>query len=287
MDPVLAALAADALTRLEVPGSPLPELPQLLAAGRGRVLLRDRNGLRELPLAELPIRLDLAPLIDHTLLKATATAAEIANLCEEARTWGFASVCVNPAWVPDAVRALQGTRSRVCTVVGFPLGATTPAAKAAEAREALAEGAQEIDMVLALGRVKGGDWEGVQRDLAAVRGATAGACLKLILETCLLDDAEIDRACALAVDLGLDFVKTSTGFSSGGATTAAVARMRTAVGDRCGVKASGGIRSTGDALEMVLAGATRLGLSCGVAVARGGRGEVPEAGKTSAANGSY
>ena len=194
-------------------------------------------------------------------------------LCAEALQYGFASVCVNPVWVPLASGLLKTSPVRTCTVVGFPLGAASTRAKAFEAETALREGAQEVDMVLALGPVKSGDWARVAGDLEALRAAVPPpAVLKVILETCLLTDEEKVQACVLALEAGLDFVKTSTGFSTGGATEADVALMRRTVGTGMGVKASGGIRTYEAALAMVLAGATRLGLSASVAVARGGTG---------------
>ena len=249
---------------------------QLLGCTEGHGLLRDGAGLhhRVLDLIAPPQGpWDLSPLIDHTLLKAEATGAQVEALCAEALAHGFASVCVNPLWVPLAASLLKGGPVRTCTVVGFPLGASALRAKAFEAETALREGAQEVDMVLAVGAAKAGDWETVQRDFRAVRSAVpAPALVKVILETCLLDDAEKVHACELAVEAGLDFVKTSTGFSTGGATTADVAILRRTVGSGLGVKASGGIRTYETALQMVLAGATRLGLSASVAVVQGGAG---------------
>lgn len=269
MDTLLHAVASEVLARVE--GNRLPgNRPQLMASRADVALLRGREGMVECPVGQLPPALDLAPLIDHTLLKPQAWAGEIDQLCDEALDHGFASVCVNPLWVPRAARRLQGSVVRVCTVVGFPLGATTPRSKAEEAREALAGGAREVDMVLALGLVKSGDWDGVRRDFRTVREATSGAVLKVILETCLLTGEEKAEACRVAAEEGLDFVKTSTGFSTGGATEADVALMRAAVGARCGVKASGGVRDYAGALRMVLAGATRLGLSSSLAVVSGG-----------------
>src|SRR5664279_3170445 len=249
---------------------------QLLGCTEGHGLIRDGAGLhhRALELIGLPHGpWDLSPLIDHTLLKAEATGAQVEALCGEALEHGFASVCVNPLWVPLAASLLQGSSVRTCTVVGFPLGAAARRAKAFEAEIAQLDGAQEVDMVLAIGAVKTGDWESVRRDLEALRSATpAPTVLKVILETCLLDNAEKIRACELACEAGLDFVKTSTGFSTGGATEADVALMRRTVGPGLGVKASGGIRTYEVALQMVLAGATRLGLSASVAVVQGGGG---------------
>jgi deoxyribose-phosphate aldolase len=250
--------------------------PQLLGCVEGFCLFRDGAGQHHRPAAQVAPPAgpwDLSPLIDHTLLKADATGAQVEALCAEALQHGFASVCVNPLWVPLAASLLKGSAVRTCTVVGFPLGASAFRAKAREAELALADGAQEVDMVLAVGAAKGGDWDAVRRDLEGLRAAVpAPAVLKVILETCLLTDGEKERACALALEAGLDFVKTSTGFSTGGATEADVALMRRAVGTDMGVKASGGIRTYADALRMVLAGATRLGLSASVAVVQGGAG---------------
>ena len=191
--------------------------------------------------------------IDHTLLAPEATAAQIAQLCDEARTHGFFSVCVNPC------------RVKVCTVIGFPLGATTTASKAAEAREALQNGAEELDMVMNIGYAKEGDWQAVQADIAAVvQAAGDKARVKVILETCLLDDAEIRQACAAAVKAGAHFVKTSTGFAKGGATVEAVQLMRACVGPDFGVKASGGIRTPEAFAAMIAAGANRIGASAGI-----------------------
>ncbi len=249
---------------------------QLLGCEEGRCLLRDAQGVHHRPAAECRPPAgpwDLTPLIDHTLLKADASGPQVEVLCAEALQYGFASVCVNPVWVPLASGLLKGSPVRTCTVVGFPLGATATRVKAFEAETALREGAQEVDMVLALGPVKSGDWARVAKDLEALRAAVpAPAVLKVILETCLLTDAEKVQACVLALEAGLDFVKTSTGFSTGGATEADVALLRRSVGTGMGVKASGGIRTYETALAMVLAGATRLGLSASVAVAQGGTG---------------
>lgn len=218
--------------------------------------------------ADLPLH--LAPLLDHTLLKPGATASEIETHCREAREHGFASVCVNPAWVRAAASHLQGSTVRVCTVVGFPLGATTARAKAFEAAAAVEDGAGEVDMVLDLGAARSGMWAQVAEDLRAVRAAVPSPkVLKVILETCLLSDSEISQACRLAEEAGADFVKTSTGFSTGGATLEAVGLMRATVGPRVGVKASGGIRTREQALAMIRAGATRLGVSASLAIIAG------------------
>ena len=265
MNPSLLTIAAEVLRRLD--GSPFTSSRfQLLAAHEGACLLRGPEGLAEVSSAELPAALDLAPLLDHTLLKAEARQEDLDRLCEEALEFRCACVCVNPLWVARCAARLQGSAVRTCTVVGFPLGAASSHMKATEAREAFRDGAQEIDVVLSVGLARMGDWEGVARELGQIRRAIPDAVLKLILETCLLTDPEKVRVCQVAVAEGVDFVKTSTGFSSGGATRADVALLRGAVGTAAGVKASGGIRSYASALEMVLAGATRLGVSASRAI---------------------
>ncbi|MBS4209063.1 deoxyribose-phosphate aldolase [Bacillus sp. FJAT-50079] len=212
----------------------------------------------------------IARMIDHTLLKADATKDNINILCKEAKEYHFASVCVNPTWVAEAANLLEGTGVKVCTVVGFPLGASTPETKAFETKNALENGADEIDMVINIGALKGGDDELVKRDITAVCEAAKGrALVKVIIETCLLTDAEKEKACAIAKEAGADFVKTSTGFSTGGATVEDVALMRKAVGQDLGVKASGGVRSLADVEKMIEAGATRIGASSGVAIVQG------------------
>lgn len=210
-----------------------------------------------------------ARLIDHTLLKPSATEKEILQLCAEARQHGFASVCVNPGWVPLCARELAGSSSLVCTVVGFPLGAMTPAAKAFEAREAVQAGAGEIDMVLNVGRLKSGDYRAVQQDVAAVVEGSCGRPVKVILETSLLTEEEKLIACVLSKAAGAAFVKTSTGFGGGGATVEDIALMRRVVGPTLGVKASGGVRDREFAEKLVAAGATRLGTSSGIALLAG------------------
>lgn len=213
----------------------------------------------------------LAGVIDHTLLRAEATLADIDRLCAEARTHGFASVCVNGVWVRRCAEQLAGTPVAVCAVVGFPLGASAPEVKTFEARRALADGAREIDMVIAIGALIGGHDAFVEAEIAAVRGVccAGSARLKVILETCLLDDAQKVRACRLAVSAGADFVKTSTGFSSGGATVEDVALMRATSGPTMGVKAAGGVRTASGAYALLAAGANRLGASASVAIVSG------------------
>ena len=205
---------------------------------------------------------DLASLIDHTILRPDATEAQVQGFCDEARQYGFHSVCVNPVQVPLVVRC--GVLA--CSVVAFPFGAMRSAIKAAEAAQAVADGAGEIDMVIDIGALKDADHAAVAADIAAVRRASAGVLLKVIIEACLLDDAEKEIACRLAVESGADFVKTSTGYSSGGATLPDVTLMRRVVGEQVGVKAAGGVRDFAAALAMVAAGATRLGTSSGVAL---------------------
>ncbi|KMO16730.1 deoxyribose-phosphate aldolase [Methylobacterium platani] len=212
----------------------------------------------------------LAGLIDHTLLRADATGAEVRRLCEEALAHRLKAVCVNPVHVGPVAEILAGSGVAPCSVVGFPLGASMPADKAAEAAGAVARGAAEIDMVIALGALKDGRHDAVRADIAAVRAACRGRVLKVIVETCLLDEAQKRLACLLAAEAGADFVKTSTGFSTGGATVADVALMRATVGDALGVKASGGVRSLEVARALVEAGATRLGTSSGVALVTAG-----------------
>lgn len=212
---------------------------------------------------------DLAGYIDHTLLRPEATAAEVRQLCDEARQYGFASVCVNPTFVPLAAACLKNSAVRVCSVVGFPLGTHTPEIKALEARQAIRGGAREIDMVINVGALKGGDDEAVYRDIRAVTEACIDgrAICKVIIETALLTDDEKVRACKAARRARADFVKTSTGFGPSGATAHDVALMAEAVkGTAMGVKASGGIRSFDDALKMIQAGATRLGVSAGIKI---------------------
>lgn len=210
----------------------------------------------------------VAALIDHTLLKADATRADVLKVCAEARRYGFASVCVNSYWVPVVAGELAGSPVKVCAVAGFPLGAASTAAKVAETEIAIRDGAREIDMVINIGALKAGDRDTVREDVAAVaRAAHAhNAIVKTIIETALLNDDEKRLACALAKEAGADFVKTSTGFSSAGATVHDVALMRETVGPGTGVKASGGIRTLEDLRAMVAAGATRIGASASVKI---------------------
>ena len=210
---------------------------------------------------------ELAKYIDHTILKPEAAAETVKKLCAEAREYGFASVCVNPSYTALVHGELAGSGVLTCCVVGFPLGACTPEAKAFEAANAVENGAEEVDMVINVGAVKSGDWALVERDIATVvNAAHPKAAVKVILETCLLTDEEKVRACEISKAVGADFVKTSTGFSTGGATTADIALMRKTVGSELGVKASGGVRSYEDAITMIEAGASRIGASAGIAI---------------------
>ncbi|HDH09405.1 MAG TPA: deoxyribose-phosphate aldolase [Chloroflexi bacterium] len=217
---------------------------------------------------------DIAKIIDHTLLKPEATRDQIVQLCREAREYGFAAVCVNPSYVKLAAELLRGSSVKVCSVVGFPLGATLPEVKAYEARRAIEEGAAEIDMVINIGALKSGDLELVKRDIASVVDVchARGALCKVIIEAALLTDEEKVLACQLAKAAGADYVKTSTGFGPGGATVQDVALMRRTVGPEMGVKAAGGIRSYEAAKSMVEAGATRIGASAGVKIVQEARG---------------
>lgn len=208
----------------------------------------------------------IASMIDHTLLKPEATPAQVEKLCAEAAEYHFASVCVNPVYIPLAARLLKGTGVKVCCVVGFPLGAIAPEQKAAEAASCAAMGAEELDMVIHVGAAKAGDWALVQRDIEGVVKAAVGHTVKVIIETCLLTDEEKVKACEAAKAAGAHFVKTSTGFSTGGATTHDIALMRKTVGPEMGVKASGGIRDYETAMAMIEAGANRIGASAGIAI---------------------
>lgn len=210
----------------------------------------------------------LNTMIDHTLLKPETTQEEIIKLCDEAKEFDFASVCIPPRFVSLAAKQLEGENPMVCTVIGFPLGYQTTAVKAYEAKAAVEEGADEVDMVIAIGALKEGDDAYVQEDIARVKESIGDKTLKVIIETCLLTQDEIKRACTLAVEAGADFVKTSTGFSTGGATVEDVRLMKETVGDKALVKASGGIRNRETAIQMVEAGASRLGASAGVAICR-------------------
>jgi deoxyribose-phosphate aldolase len=247
------------ITRIEQQYS---RVPQPLPDGRGSVAAAE-PGPEGTPSAS-----GVASLIDHTMLRPEATRADIVKLCGEARQYGFATVCINPYWVPLAASELAGTAVKVCTVAGFPLGATSTEAKVAEAAAALRAGAREIDMVINVGALRGGDFDTVKLDIQAVARVChdAGAIVKVILETALLDDAQKTAACGLAQAAGADFVKTSTGFGPVGATVQDIVLMRHAVGPRMGVKAAGGIRTLDDFRAMVAAGANRVGASASVKI---------------------
>ncbi len=238
---------------------------QVVANGATRVSFRGAG-------AEVPR--DLAAFIDHTLLKPDATAEDIDRICQEASDYGFASVCVNPTWVKRCSENLRGTKVRVASVVGFPFGAMVPQVKATEARQAIRDGAREIDMVINIGALKSKDYDLVREDIARISEACreVGAINKVILETAMLTDEEKVVASQLARLAKADFIKTSTGFGGGGATVYDVLLMREAVGPGMGIKASGGIRTADDVREMVAAGATRIGASAGVSIVTGGEG---------------
>lgn len=209
----------------------------------------------------------LASMIDHTILKPEATADQVIKICQEAKTYKFASVCVNPCFVSLVKSQLQGSGVLVCTVIGFPLGANTPSIKAAEASQAVEEGAQDVDMVINIGALKSGDYGLVKSDIIGVVNAVKGkAIVKVIIETCLLNEEEKIKACQLAKEAGADFVKTSTGFSTGGAKVEDISLMRKTVGENMGVKASGGIRDYLAAKAMIEAGASRVGASASIAI---------------------
>lgn len=221
----------------------------------------------------------LAKYIDHTLLKADASKDQILKLCAEAREYKFASVCVNPGYVPLAAEALAGSGVKTCSVVGFPLGATTTEAKVQEAIDSIRKGADEVDMVANIGWVKSESWQDVKKDIEEVVIAARGkALVKVIIETCLLTDEEKVKVCAIAKMAGVDFVKTSTGFSTGGATAEDIRLMRQTVGPDMGVKASGGVRDYKSAMKMIEAGATRIGTSNGIAIIKGSDEKCEEEG---------
>jgi deoxyribose-phosphate aldolase len=232
---------------------------EIIAAGADRVSASERL---------TKIDPGVAALIDHTILKPEATRDDVTKVCREARQYGFASVCVNPYWVPLVRAELAGSAVKVCTVVGFPLGATSTEAKVAETAAAVRVGATEIDMVINVGALRSGDRDAVKQDIRRVveTAHEAGAIVKVILETALLDDAQKTEACRLAKQAGADFVKTSTGFSTAGATAHDVALMRAAVGPEMGVKAAGGIRTLDDLRAMTEAGATRIGASASIKI---------------------
>ncbi|WP_412921067.1 deoxyribose-phosphate aldolase [Lactococcus raffinolactis] len=213
--------------------------------------------------------MNLNKYIDHTVLKADTPKAKVQQIIDEAIQYDFMSVCINPTWVSFAAEKLAATDVKVCTVIGFPLGANTSTVKAFEAAEAIKNGADEVDMVINIGAAKDGDWDLVESDIQAVVDASKDVTTKVIIETSLLTDEEKVKACQAAVRAGADFVKTSTGFSTAGATVADIALMRQTVGPDLGVKASGGVRSIADAQAMIESGATRLGTSNGVDIMKG------------------
>lgn len=213
--------------------------------------------------------MNIAKMIDHTALKPETTKEMIIKLCQEAKEYKFASVCVNPYWVQLSSNELKGTGIDVCTVIGFPLGANTSETKAFETKNAIANGATEVDMVINVGALKSGDLETVEADIRAVVEASGDVLVKVILETCLLTKEEIVTVSKLSVKAGADFVKTSTGFSTGGATAEDIALMRKTVGPDIGVKASGGVRTNEDVMVMIEAGASRIGASAGVSIVSG------------------
>ena len=211
--------------------------------------------------------------IDHTILKPETTQEQVEKILAEAKEYDFASVCVNPTWVALAAESLKDSDVKVCTVIGFPLGANTPAVKAFETKDAISNGADEIDMVINIGALKTGNYDLVLEDIKAVVEASGDKLVKVIIEACLLTDDEKVKACQLSQEAGADYVKTSTGFSTGGATVADVALMRKTVGPAMGVKASGGARSYEDAIAFIEAGASRIGASSGVAIMNGAQAD--------------
>lgn len=216
-------------------------------------------------------KMNLAKYIDHTVLKPATTKEEVIKVCSEAKEYGFFSVCINPYYVKLVKEQLDGSDVKVCSVIGFPLGASVSTIKAAEATQAIADGADEIDMVINVGALKNKEYDYVLADVKAVAAACSGkALLKVIIETCLLTDEEKVKACELSVEAGTDFVKTSTGFSTGGATAADIALMRKTVGPDLGVKASGAVRDNATAMLMIESGATRIGASASIAIVTGG-----------------
>lgn len=216
----------------------------------------------------------LSAMIDHTILKPEATEEQVRRVCEEALKYNFASVCINPGRVKQVAELLKESSVKVCTVIGFPLGANTSKVKAYETTEAINEGAQEVDMVINIGKLKDKDYDYVREDIKSVVEAAKGRALtKVIIETSLLTEEEKVTACKLSIEAGADFVKTSTGFSTGGATPEDIKLMREAVGPKIGVKASGGVRSYEDAVAVVNAGATRIGASASIAICEGGKSD--------------
>jgi deoxyribose-phosphate aldolase len=283
LDALVARIGEEILSRLPSNGAPKKgeglNLPESVCPGCVQRCVQTcaRNtkeiiaaGASRVSASEKLTRIDpsVAALIDHTILKPEATRADVVKICREARQYGFASVCVNPHWVPLVRTELAGSPVKVCTVIGFPLGATSTDAKVCETQLAVRDGAQEIDMVLNVGALRSGETDIVREDIAAVARAThaGSAILKVILETALLDDTQKRIACELAKAAKADFVKTSTGFSTAGATAHDIALMRAAVGPDLGIKASGGIRTLEDLRAMAAAGATRIGASASVKI---------------------
>ncbi|OON97524.1 MAG: deoxyribose-phosphate aldolase [Candidatus Epulonipiscioides saccharophilum] len=214
----------------------------------------------------------ISKMIDHTLLKQDATEQQIKQLCKEAKENDFCSVCINPSYVPLCSAELQNSSVKVCTVIGFPLGATTTGTKVFEANEAIKNGANEVDMVINVGKLKSAEWDYIAEDITEVMNVARNrAVLKVIIETCLLTEEEKIKVCQICKDIGVDFVKTSTGFSTGGAIASDVELMRETVGPEMGVKASGNVRSLEDATNMINAGASRLGTSSGLAIINGNK----------------
>src|SRR5215208_341518 len=240
-------------------------------------------------LGVIPQDANLAKMIDHTLLKPDATQQEIAQLCFEARKYGFASVCINPTWVSLCAQLLQGSQVKICTVIGFPLGATSSETKAFETETAIKQGATEIDMVINIGALKARDLDTVAKDIRGVVNAAHahGIIVKVIIETSLLTDEEKTIASLISKEAGADFVKTSTGFAGGGATVHDVELMRKTVGPQMGVKASGGVRTFEDAASMIKAGATRIGASAGVKIIQGPNGQLSAAKEMASSPKSY
>jgi len=276
MDALVEAIAARVRERMQQ--QTVPPLPVLRGTWQDESALKDwtRKVVSRLGTAgsvEGTPKPELARMIDHTMLKPDATRADIERVCREAAEYGFASVCINTTWLPLAVQMLKGTRVMAICVVGFPLGAAVTTAKAAETRDAIKLGADEIDMVINIGALKSGNHDLVLQDIKAVVQAAQGRPVKVILETKMLTREEKIAGCALSKAAGAAFVKTSTGFGGGGATADDVQLMRSVVGPEMGVKASGGVRSESDANNMIRAGANRLGASASIAIVTGGTGK--------------
>ncbi len=278
-DPAMDALVDRIVARVreELQNQTVPPAPVLRGTWNDRSALQHLLGAGAARLGsngEVPADLaGIARTIDHTLLKPTATRADIVKVCDEARRYHFASVCVNSTWIPLVARLLAGSGVKPICVVGFPLGAMSTRSKAQETREAVGDGAEEIDMVINIGLLRSGDHDGVFDDIRAVVEAAAGKPVKVILETAMLEREEKIAACAISKAAGAAFVKTSTGFGGGGATAEDIALMRSIVGPNMGVKASGGVRTADDARKMLAAGADRLGASASVAIVTGGAGK--------------